>query len=110
MTRREGPATGGAAGNAVSREEFLFVDSIEDKYARLLLGVEAFDVPTRLLLEAIGPKHLISIASGAIEVPEDRQGSSAFPRRIRRAADDRRHAFLDDRPHIEPRRVCPPPR
>jgi len=56
--------------------------------------------PSMVLVEAIGPRYLISIASGAIEVPEDRQGSSAFPRRIRRAADDRRHAFLDDRPQF----------
>lgn len=50
-------------------------------------------------VEAIGPKRRISIALGAIEELADRQGSSAFPKRTRGAADDRRRALWDDRVH-----------
>jgi len=85
MTRRGGPATGGAAGNAVSRGGLLFVDAIEDKYARLLLGVEAFDVPTRLLPKGAKEGTWLRLSLRPTAPPPDE--GAAIRRRLGRGDD-----------------------
>jgi hypothetical protein len=49
MTRRLQKPAAGVAGGGPAGGALLFVDAVEGDRARLLLGVDAFDVPVRLL-------------------------------------------------------------
>ena len=49
----------------------LFVDAIEDDRARLLLGVEAFDVPKRLLPEGTKEGCWVSVSLTLVAAPPD---------------------------------------
>jgi hypothetical protein len=49
MTRAKGPPPAGSGSRAAPASRLLFVDAIEGDHARLLLGVDAFTVPARLL-------------------------------------------------------------
>lgn len=49
----------------------LFVDAIEDDRARLLLGVEAFDLPARLLPEGAKEGCWVSVSLTLVGAPPD---------------------------------------
>jgi hypothetical protein len=49
VTRRHAEPTAGVAGGEPPDGALVFVDAVEGDRARLLLGVDAFDVPARLL-------------------------------------------------------------
>jgi len=75
MKKKEGRAGGGRAGNggeeAAAGEPLLFVDAIEGDFARLLLGVEAFDVPTRLLPKEARAGSWLRLSLQVTEPPPD---------------------------------------
>lgn len=49
----------------------LFVDAVENDRARLLLGVEAFDVPARLLPEGAKEGCWVSVSLTLVAAPPD---------------------------------------
>jgi hypothetical protein len=87
VKRRDTPTTRGVAGKAASTKDLLFVDAIEDEYARLLLGVEAFDVPTRLLPKGAKEGTWLRLTM-RLTVPPPDEGA-AIRRRLGRGDDGR---------------------
>jgi hypothetical protein len=74
-----------AVGGVTRGRELLFVDAIEGEYTRLLLGVEAFDVPTRLLPKGAREGSWLSLSLRLTKPPPDE--AAAIRRRLGRGDD-----------------------
>jgi hypothetical protein len=74
MTRAKAPAAG-ASGGGAARTVVLFVDAVEDDWARLVLGDEAFDVPVRLLPPGTGEGAWLTASFAPAPAPPDGGGA-----------------------------------